>query len=330
MRKTILVLTDNMLDQINGVVTTYQNLKTEAEKSGEYEICFITPADFLHFGCPGYKEVKLSIPLGLKKLIQKIKPHHIHIATEGPIGLAARLILDKQKIKYNTSYHTQFPEFLDKIYRIPTSITYSYLRWFHKHSGKMLVTTQSMKYLLTQKKFNCEMIVWTRGVDESIFTPNLHVNNNPKILLNIGRVSEEKNLEAFCDLDIMNARKIIVGDGPYKKKLMEKYPDIEFVSSKRGNELAEYYRNADVFVFPSKTDTFGIVNIESIACGTPVAAYPVHGPIDIINSGSDGYLDYDLAQAVYRCLAIKREDVLKSRSNWSWHNCWKIFKNNLV
>jgi glycosyltransferase involved in cell wall biosynthesis len=174
------------------------------------------------------------------------------------------------------------------------------------------------------------MIVWSRGVDQSIFTPNIVLNNNPRILLNIGRVSEEKNLEAFCELEIMNTRKIIVGDGPHKKKLMEKYPDVEFVSAKRGKELAEYYRNADVFVFPSRTDTFGIVNIESIACGTPVAAYPVQGPIDIINSGIDGYLDYDLTQAVYKCLAINREDVVQSRNTWTWYNCWKIFKNSLV
>lgn len=330
MRKTILVITDNTLDQINGVVTTYQNLRVEAEKTGEYEIRFITPNDFFHLNCPGYPEVKLSIPFGLNKLIKRIKPQHIHIATEGPIGLAARLILDKQKIKYNTSYHTQFPELLNKLYRIPPSITYSYLRWFHKHSGKLLVTTQSMKYMLYRKGFDCEMVVWTRGVDQSIFTPNIVLNNNPRILLNVGRVSEEKNLEAFCELNIMNTRKIIVGDGPNKKKLMEKYPSVEFVSSKRGKELAEYYKNADVFVFPSRTDTFGIVNIESIACGTPVAAYPVQGPIDIVNSGKDGYLDYDLTQAVYKCLAIKREDVIQSRNMWTWYNCWKIFKNNLV
>lgn len=330
MRKIILVITDNTLDQINGVVTTYQNLKIEAEKSGEYEMYFITPNDFFHFNCPGYPEVKLSIPFGLKKLIRKINPQHIHIATEGPIGLAARLILDKQKAKYNTSYHTQFPEFLNKLYRIPLSITYSYMRWFHKHSGKLLVNTQSMKHILIEKGFDCEMITWTRGVDQSIFTPNLVLNNNPRILLNIGRISEEKNLEAFCEIDIPNTRKILVGDGPHKKKLMEKYPDVEFVSSKRGTELAEYYRNADVFVFPSRTDTFGIVNIESIACGTPVAAYPVQGPIDIINPGKDGALDYDLTQAVYKCLAIKREDVVKSRSAWSWLQCWEIFKNNLV
>jgi glycosyltransferase involved in cell wall biosynthesis len=330
MRKTILVITDNTLDQINGVVTTYQNLQIEAEKTGEYELRFITPHDFFHFDCPGYPEVKLSIPFGLKKLIRNIKPQYIHIATEGPIGLTARLILDKQKVKYNTSYHTQFPEFLNKLYGIPLSITYSYMRWFHKHSGKLLVTTRSMKHILMGKGFDSEMIVWTRGVDQSIFTPNLVLNNNPRILLNIGRVSEEKNLEAFCELDIMNTRKILVGDGPHKKKLMEKYPDVEFVSSKRGKELAEFYRNADVFVFPSRTDTFGIVNIESIACGTPVAAYPVQGPIDIVNPGKDGYLDYDLTQAVYRCLAIKREDVIESRNAWSWQQCWEIFKNNLV
>jgi glycosyltransferase involved in cell wall biosynthesis len=330
MRKKILIITDNTHDQINGVVTTYHNLKLQAEKTQEYIIEFITPNNFLNFRFPGYSDIKVSIPFGLKRIISKINPDHIHIATEGPIGLAAKIFLDRKGIKYNTSYHTQFPEFFQKLYHIPLSVTYSYLRWFHKHSGKILVTTQSMKSILISHGFISEMVVWTRGVDESIFTPKLELKNNPKILLNVGRISEEKNLEAFCELDIYDTRKILVGDGPHKKKLMERYPNVEYISAKRGKELAEYFRNADVFVFPSKTDTFGIVNIESIACGTPVAAYPVQGPIDIIEQDVDGILDYDLTQAVYRCLQIKRESVIQSRKKWTWQNCWEIFKNNLI
>jgi glycosyltransferase involved in cell wall biosynthesis len=330
MTKTILIVTDNLLDQINGVVTTFNNLKDQAEKNN-YAVEFISPANFKHIDCPGYPEVKISAPIGIGKMIEQIDADYIHIATEGPIGLSARLWLDKNNFTYNTSYHTKFPEFLSEIYYIPEFVTYKYLKWFHKHSGKVLVTTETMKRELIEKGFDQELIVWTRGVDRSIFTPRLTKINSPvRKLVNIGRVSKEKGLDDFCSLNIPNTMKVLIGDGPYKNELMRKYPDVVFVDSKRGVELAHYFSYADVFVFPSRVDTFGIVIIESLASGTPVAAYPVSGPIDIIEDGVNGYLDVDLKTAVEKCFDIDREVVYNSSTKWSWEHCWKIFEDNLV
>jgi glycosyltransferase involved in cell wall biosynthesis len=330
MTQKILVITDNLLDQINGVVTTFTNIKVQAENNG-YNLEFITPENFRHIDCPGYSEVKLSLPFGLGKLIREIQPDYIHIATEGPIGLFARMWLDMNGMRYNTSYHTKFPEFLNKLYRIPEFMTYAYLRWFHKHSGKVLVTTNSMKKELCEKGFQQDLIVWTRGVDRSVFCPRLEMpSSHIKKLVNIGRISKEKGLDDFCSLDIPNTMKILVGDGPYKNQLMKRYPDVVFVSSKRGSELAKYFADADVFVFPSKADTFGIVMIESLVSGTPVAAYPVTGPIDVIENDVNGYISEDLKFAVERCLDIDRKIVYNSSNRWTWENCWKIFKENLV
>jgi glycosyltransferase involved in cell wall biosynthesis len=330
MTQKILVITDNLLDQINGVVTTFSNIKIEAEKDG-YEVVFITPANFRYMDCPGYADVKLSLPFGIGKIIKDIQPNYIHIATEGPVGLFARLWCNKNNLKYNTSYHTKFPEFLNKIYHIPIPITYKYLRWFHKHSGKVFVTTNSMKEELCVKGFDQELVVWTRGVDRSIFSPRTEkTTTETKKIVNIGRVSKEKGLDDFCSLTISNTTKFLVGDGPYKNDLMKKYPDVIFVEAKRGHELAQYFSDADVFVFPSRADTFGIVIIESIVSGTPVAAYPVTGPIDIIENGVNGYLDENLASAIEKCLALDREVVCASSSKWTWLDCWKIFQKNLV
>jgi glycosyltransferase involved in cell wall biosynthesis len=324
------VITDNLLDQINGVVTTFTHIKVQAEKSG-YELEFITPSNFKHIDCPGYSEVKLSLPFGIGELIRKANPNYIHIATEGPIGLFARLWLDKNGIKYNTSYHTKFPEFLKKIYYVPEWITYRYLRWFHKHSGKVLVTTNSMKTELTSKGFRQDLIVWSRGVDRSVFTPRLCTNTHyTKKIVNIGRISKEKGLDDFCSLDMPDTVKILIGDGPYKNELMKKYPDVIYMSAKRGRELAQLFADADVFVFPSKTDTFGIVIIESLVSGTPVAAYPVTGPIDIIENGVNGYLDDNLKTAVEKCFDIDRQSVYESSIRWTWENCWNIFESNLI
>lgn len=332
MSKRILVITDNLRNQINGVVTTFNQLVHQANKDN-YEMLFISPGDFHHISCPGYNEIKLAWPWAIGDKIACLNPDYIHIATEGPIGLAARLWLDRKGWRYNTSFHTKFPEFLKKIYHIPEWITYLYLRWFHKHSGRVLVTTETMKKELTQQGFSPDLIVWSRGVNSNIFGPmsrNSKTLTEPKILLNVGRVSKEKGLDDFCNLRIPNTKKIVVGDGPYLKELKNKYTDVEFVGAHRGIELANYFANADVFVFPSKTDTFGIVIIESLRCGTPVAAYPVAGPIDIIEQNKNGVLDFDLTQAVLKCFDLDRSTVYLSSRKWTWEKCWSIFKDNLV
>jgi glycosyltransferase involved in cell wall biosynthesis len=330
MPKTILVITDNVPDQVNGVVTTFKNLEDHAERDG-YSVVYINPGQFPNFACPGYPEVRLCWPHGISKKIKTIQPDFIHIATEGPVGLFARWWCERNNIPYNTSYHTKFPEFLNKLYGIPESWTYWYMRWFHRHSERVLVTTESMRVDLVQRGFK-NLVVWTRGVDRTVFnsTYRSDIEGNRPVLLNVGRVSKEKGLDDFCELIYPGATKIIVGDGPYRAELQHRYPNILFAGTRAGTDLARYYAQADVFVFPSRTDTFGVVNIEALACGTPVAAYPVVGPIDIVKQGITGFLNEDLQQAVNQCLKLDRADVEDASLKWSWAECWRIFKDNLV
>jgi len=276
--KKILIVTDNLPDQINGVVTTYSNIEACALRDG-YQFVYITPGDFSHIDCPIYNEVKLAFPRKMGEKIEEIGADYYHIATEGPVGLWARKYLTKHHIRYNTAYHTKFPEGLYTLLGIPESITWRYIKWFHKHTGRVLTTTESMVHQLKSKGLRGNIIPWTRGVDRSVFRPELRTKRAGEVVLVcVSRVSKEKNLDDFCSLDYFGARKIMVGDGPYREELESKYPNVEFVGFKRGEELATYYANADVFVFPSRWETFGIVMIEAMACGTPVAAYPVQGP----------------------------------------------------
>ena len=328
-KKTILVITDNLRDQINGVVTTFKNIEVLARSDG-FNVVYIDPGQFPHCSCPGYPEVKLSWPWAIGKKIQAAKADHIHIATEGPLGFAARIYCDLHRLKYNTSYHTKFPEFLNKMYKIPECITYAYMRWFHKHSGRVLTTTQTMVDELKSHGFDGDIRPWTRGVNRSIFTSKLRGKTASKpILLSVGRVSKEKGLDDFCKLEY-DAVKVVVGDGPYRAELQEKYPDVCFAGAKFGEELALYYANADVFVFTSRTDTFGIVIIEALACGTPVAAYPVPGPIDILENGVTGYISTNLKNNIDNCLKLDRKLVEQASHKWSWANCWTIFRRNLI
>jgi len=327
--KTILIITDNTKDQINGVVTTFKNLEAHAVLDG-YSIVYLTPGEFLHVSCPGYPEVKLAFPWKIGQKIEKISPDYIHIATEGSLGLFARLYLDKRGYRYNTSYHTKFPEFLKKIYRIPESITWSYLRFFHKHSGIVLTNTVTMVNDLRSRGFEGKIIPWTRGVDREKLQPTQawpHPNYRPMVLY-VGRVSKEKDIESVCEL-IDTYDVVIVGDGPYRNALEKKYPGVQFLGYKTGRELADWYSRADVFAFPSKVDTFGIVMIESMSLGTPVAAYPVPGPLDIIESGN-GYMTDNLRKSVNLCLSLDRSKVIELSEKWTWQECWNIFRDNLV
>ena len=328
MSKKILVITDNVPDQINGVVVTFKSMEEHALLDG-YNIVYLTPLQFLHFSCPGYPEVKLAIPWNVGKKIEEISPDYIHIATEGPLGLCARLYLDRRGYRYNTSYHTKFPEFLKAIYGIPMPMTWGYLRWFHKHSGKLLVNTRSMKKLLEDKDFTGPMVTWTRGVDRIKLkqTRRYEYGDRP-IVLYVGRVSKEKNLDALCEMqDTYDIE--IVGDGPYRKKLEEKYPKVRFLGYQQGSELANSYARADVFCFPSKSDTFGIVMIEAMSLGTPVAAYPVDGPLDVIDEYT-GCMNNNLHKAIMACLEMDRNLVKQRSSMWTWEQCWTIFRDNLV
>jgi glycosyltransferase involved in cell wall biosynthesis len=264
--------------------------------------------------------------------IEEINPDYIHIATEGTLGLWARAYLSKCGISHNTAYHTKFPEGLKTLFGIPEFITWRFVRWFHKHSGKVLTTTETMVRDLQDHGFDGEVIPWTRGVDREIFNPSYRgetVAGRP-ILVCVARVSKEKNLEQFFEMEYPGATKIMVGDGPMLETYKKQYPEVIFTGFKTGKSLAEYYANADVFVFPSRWETFGIVMIEAMACGTPVAAFPCDGPKDVIDDGVTGYMDENLADAVFMCMQLNRERVLEGSQRWTWENAWKIFKENLT
>jgi glycosyltransferase involved in cell wall biosynthesis len=329
MSKTILIVTDNLPEQINGVVTTYKNIEACAIRDN-YSVVYIDPGRFRYVDCPGYNEVKIAIPWKMGPILEEINPDHIHIATEGPMGLCARQYLDKHGYRYNTAYHTKFPEGIRKLFGVPEAITWPLVRWFHKHSGKVLTTTDTMVEELRTHGFDGEIISWTRGVDRDVFHPAHRVETVSKYLLCVSRVSKEKNLEAFLEMDYPGYLKVMVGDGPMLETYKKQYPDVHFTGYKTGLDLAHYYANAEVFVFPSQWETFGIVMIEAMACGTPVAAFPVQGPSDVVEQGVTGFLEEDLATAVHRCLGLSRNKVLAGSQKWSWQRAWEIFRDNLV
>jgi len=329
MQKTILIVTDNLPEQINGVVTTYKNIETLAVRDN-YRVVYLDPGRFSYVSCPGYNEVKIAFPRKVGEILEEINPDHIHIATEGPLGLRVRQYLDKHNYRYNTAYHTKFPEGLRKLFGIPEAITWPLVRWFHKHSGKVLTTTDTMVKELKEHGFDGEIISWTRGVDREIFHPGHRNSSHEPYLLCVSRVSKEKNLERFFELDYRGYKKIMVGDGPMLETYRKQYPEVHFTGYKTGIDLAKYYANADVFVFPSQWETFGIVMIEAMACGTPVAAFPCQGPEDVIDEGITGCMNTDLKQAVKDAFMLDRHQVWQGSHRWSWESAWEIFRNNLV
>ena len=329
MTKKILIITDNLPDQINGVVTTYKNIEPYATRDG-YTVDYIHPGRYRHIDCPKYNEVKLAYPKDLRKEIDTISPDYIHIATEGPMGMFARRYLTVRGYRYNTAYHTKFPEGIKAILGIPEFLTWPLIRWFHSNSNCVLTTTPSMVAQLHDKGFVRNIKPWTRGIDRDIFKPAKRFNQATKpVMLNVSRISAEKNLEAFYEMPV-EGTKIQVGDGPKLEYYKKRYPDVHFVGAKRGKELGNYYQQADVFVFPSKWDTFGLVQIEAMACGTPVAAYPVQGPVDVIDNNVTGVMDDDLVVATNKALDLDREQVYTGSIKWSWERAWEIFHDNLV
>lgn len=322
----IAIVTDTWF-AINGVVTTLRATAKELENRG-HEVLVVEPSQFKFLSFPKYPDIHLVINIyKLKTILDNFSPDAIHIATEGPLGLAARFYCKRHRdIPYTSSYHTKFPEYLYIYYKIPKKWTYAYLRWFHKISDRVLVTTQSMKVELQLLGFS-RLTIWGRGVNTDIFYAKPRPLNSDPILLCVSRVSKEKNLEDFCNL---KGRRILVGDGPYLNTLRNQFPDVEYVGYKTGSTLADYYRQADVFVFPSRSDTFGVVIIEALACGTPVAAYPVTGPKDIIVSGLTGYLSDSLAVSVEKCLSLNRKKVQAESQKYTWKAATDIFESSLV
>ena len=326
----ILIATDAFTPQTNGVVTTLINTIHQAEKAG-HEIKTITPSDFTCIPNKLYPEIRLAIPsLGkIASVIKEFDPYAIHISTEGPIGMATKFICDRKGINYTTAYHTKFPEYLKTHLKIPMRLSYKFMRLFHGRSSCVMVSTDSLYADLSDRGFT-KLGYWRRGVDTDIFHPLPRTNDTRPISIYVGRVSPEKNIEAFLRCRIPG-QKIVVGDGPAMKKLQAAYPDVRFTGMLKGYDLARAYSNADVMVFPSVTDTFGLVIIESLACGTPVAAFPVTGPKDIITSTSLGCLDTNLEAAIHTAMATGdraacREAALKH----SWQASAEQFVSNLV
>jgi glycosyltransferase involved in cell wall biosynthesis len=336
----IILITDAWEPQVSGVVTTYKNIIANLPEW--ITVDMIHPGLFNLFKFPFYKEIPVSLCSYRKmfKMIEEKDEHwhklgydvRYHIATEGVLGLQAKRVLEKLGIKYTTAYHTKFPEFLYEMFHIPVSWTKWYFNWFHKNSKYVMCSSASN----AKENSHWNSVVLSKGYDVH-FKFNEKYRDNKIILLYVGRVSREKNLDAFCELDVSGCVpttaeviKVIVGDGPYKKKLQKKYSDVRFVGYKFGEVLAKYYQSADVFVFPSRVDTFGIVILESMACGTPVAAYPVTGPIDQISNDVNGFVDEDLSTAVCFALNVDRGSTYLSVKNISWKKSADEFVNYTI
>ena len=330
----ILIVTDAWYPQVNGVCRTLKNLGDELKKIG-HQVEYIEPNQFFTVPMPKYNEIKLSLNVWPRvgRLISKADADIIHIATEGPIGIFAKRYCVKNKLKFTTSYHTQFDKYLKLYYPyLPIKLAQKFLKGFHSKAEKILVTTQSMKDELQEIGFDKDkMVVWTRGANHGAFQKPRKINLEYKrpIYLYVGRVSIEKNIRAFLDLDL-EGTKLVVGKGPDLDKLKKEYPEAIFKGERTNGELASYFASSDVFVFPSKTDTFGIVIIEALKCGLPVAAYPVAGPKDIFNGTNIGSLNNDLKKAALEALKSDRSACIEHAKKYTWENCAKIFLNSAV
>jgi glycosyltransferase involved in cell wall biosynthesis len=327
----ILLATDAWEPQVNGVVRTLTRTVAECRAMG-HEVEVISPELFKTVPCPTYPEIRLALGAydEMQERFKAFEPEAVHIATEGPIGLSARRICLEWKLPFTTSYHTKFPEYVSARFPVPVSVGYAYMRWFHKPSGRLMVATPSMRDELARHGFR-NISPWSRGVDTEVFRPDLapiFEGLKRPIWLNVGRVAVEKNIESFLGLDLPGT-KVVVGDGPAREELSKKYPEAQFVGAKFGDELARCFSGADVFVFPSLTDTFGLVILEAMACGTPVAAYPAPGPIDIIPGSGAGAVDEDLQKACLACLELDRPMVRAYAERFSWRASAEEFVRNL-
>ncbi len=326
----ILIATDAWHPQVNGVVRTLTSLARSASALGA-EIDFLTPDGFPSFGVPTYPGLRMALPSRreIAARIESVSPDAIHIATEGPIGWAVRAYCRRRRLAFTTSYTTRFPEYIAVRSIVPATLSYAVLRHFHAAAAMTMVATASLRQELGARGFR-KLGTWTRGVDTELFTPNdaAELDLPRPIFMTVGRVAVEKNLEAFLSMDLPGS-KIVIGDGPQKAELGRRYPKARFLGEKTGKDLTSHLAAADVFVFPSRTDTFGVVQLEALACGTPVAAFPVTGPLDVIADHPVGALDSDLRSACIRALGISRETCRSFALERSWENSARQFIGNL-
>ena len=326
----IAIVTDAWHPQINGVVTTLTQTVKHLENMG-HQVKVINPQLFRSIPCPSYPEIRLALAWTpqLKKLLTDFGPNAVHIATEGPLGWAARSVCLKKKFPFTTSYHTRFPEYIKMRIPIPLSWSYAVVRKFHNRAKRVMVATPALGEELGQRNFP-NTAPWSRGVNTELFRPDARIDLGIEgpVQVYVGRVAVEKNIEAFLSLDLPGT-KVIVGDGPARDELERKYPEAIFAGYRQGKELAGYIANADVMVFPSLTDTFGVVMLEANGCGVPVAAYPVTGPINVVKNGVNGWLDKDLQTAVHKAMEVSKKSCRNTALQYSWESCSEQFFHNL-
>ena len=321
----ILVATDAWHPQVNGVVRTLTMMAQAAKQIG-VEVDFLTPQSFRTFALPGYRDLRLALPgpWQIGKLIEAARPDCIHIATEGPIGFLVRRYCRKHNLPFTTSFHTRFPEYVSARLPFPEAWVWAILRAFHGPSRAVMAATPALAAELRARGFR-NVVLWPRGVDTSLFHPrHIDLCLPEPVFLCVGRLAVEKNLEAFLDLDLPGT-KLIVGDGPARASLERKYPDAVFLGARHGEELAKIYAGADVFVFPSRTDTFGLVLLEALASGLPVAAFPVTGPRDVIGTSPVGVLSDDLRDACLDALGIPRKACAAFAARYTWEASARVF-----
>jgi glycosyltransferase involved in cell wall biosynthesis len=326
----ILVATDAWHPQVNGVVRTYERLAREL-RTLDVELCVLAPHYFRTVACPTYPEIRLALP-GWRRVAACFaaeKPDMVHIATEGPIGWMVRRYCRANRMPFTTSFHTRFPDYLAQRFAIPLAWTTAALRRFHNGGCGMMVATPSLARELRAAGFK-RVMPWTRGVDTKLFRPRpVRRFGAAPVFLYVGRIAAEKNIEAFLDLDLPG-RKVVVGAGPQLAELKERHPDVLFTGKQTGEALADCYASADVFVFPSRTDTFGIVLLEAMASGLPIAALPVSGPADVVTPGVTGVLSEDLRQAAIAALTLDRARVRDRAAEFSWERAARLFLANIT
>jgi glycosyltransferase involved in cell wall biosynthesis len=327
----IALATDAWRPQTNGVVTTLARTLEGLERRG-HVIRAVHPSEFRTVPCPTYPEIRLALFPGrrLQRMLHEFAPDAVHIATEGPLGQATRAWCLREGMPFTTSYHTQFPQYIRARFPVPERWTYAFLRRFHGAARRVMVATEHIRRDLERNGFR-NLAMWSRGVDLELFRPGdlEFLPGVRPILLYAGRVAVEKNLEAFLGLELPGT-KYVIGGGPALEELRARFPAAVFTGYKYGEELARHIASADVFVFPSRTDTFGLVLLEAMACGVPVAAYPVVGPLDVVHHDVSGALHEDLATAVRRALELDRDACRRHALGFTWERATAQFLANLA
>lgn len=327
----ILIITDAWYPQVNGVVRTLSTTRNHIEALG-HRVDVIAPARFRSLPCPTYPEIRLALctPASVGRMIEEFGPDAVHIATEGPLGWAAWAWMRRRRLPFTTSFHTMFPEYLRLRFGLPEDVSYRGIRRFHNGAHATMYSTPTLRAMLEARGFE-RLVRWVRGVDTAAFTPGpAEPLPYPRpIQLYVGRIAVEKSIEDFLRLDTPGT-KVLVGDGPQRAELTRRYPEVRFLGTLRGEALVRHYRAADVFVFPSRTDTLGLVMLEALACGVPVAAYPVQGPVDVVGDSGAGVLGHDLAAAIGGAIGIDPARCRARALAFSWDQSVREFIGNLA